>query len=358
MLYAIGQDVRVPEREGCVDNLVRCAVSCRRTAEDVHWLKENAELLRILICTNTPVSDQARSLYESFYRNAPSRMRFFPQYYRLILSLVRDLASVGYPEHIKIELQGFVRQRGFARGELSDLQRLEALYLLDESADAVERDIDLVRRVRSFAENAAFFAVPNRKAAFELTHLVFYLGGYGEHKPDWFTRLTPSLHNAGLIALLDRDIDLLAEVIVALSYCGEEPPLYWQQTVESAGRRIECVPVASARLDQDVYHEVLTAGWAGAECGGVFRSPEMSEGDALFVRTAPTRSNSPLRELSIALWREGDSRSGNWIDFMQRGVMQLSDASRSALHAAHCSSEAFPAFFSHFARSVGSTCGD
>ncbi|MEM7377715.1 MAG: hypothetical protein AAF460_09440 [Pseudomonadota bacterium] len=351
MLYAIGQSAARGAGES-VAACLHCVASRRRSVEDVHWLKENAELLRVLCATRTPVEAAALDGYAAVYAELPSRLQFFPQYYRFILSICRDLEQLGLPGRVAAQLQRYVTHRQFIEGELSDLQRLEALWLLDavDANRAPQRA--LLDRLRQFGSNAAFFAVPNRKAAFELTHLVFYLSRYGQHTEAWFADLVPGLLNVGMVALLDRDHDLLAEAVVALRFCGVQAPIYWQQVINSAQAGLTAQPVLEGGLARDRYHEVITLGWALSLDAGHLVLPPVGDSDVFFSRVQRADPPSPLRELSVALWRSGDRRSPSWEACVADADFALSDDTRAAVHTVRASCAAFPAFFEHFARAV------
>lgn len=67
----------------------------RRTREDVYWLKENAEVLNVLATSGAVLPDHALDMYQSFYDTIEERLRFFPQYYRFLLSICLDLEDLG-----------------------------------------------------------------------------------------------------------------------------------------------------------------------------------------------------------------------------------------------------------------------
>ncbi|MEM9604557.1 MAG: hypothetical protein AAGA11_16950 [Pseudomonadota bacterium] len=351
MLYAVGQATARSADES-VAACLQCVAVRRRSVEDVHWLKENAELLRVLCATRTPVAEAALDSYTTVYGDLPSRLQFFPQYYRFILSICRDLEQLGLPGRLAGQLQRYAKHRQFIEGELSDLQRLEALWLLDAIDGRRGPQQALLDRLHQFGSNAAFFAVPNRKAAFELTHLVFYLSRYGQHAETWFEDVVPGLLNVGMVALLDRDHDLLAEAVVALQYCGVSAPLYWQQVIAGAQAGLSAQPALDGGGVRDCYHEVITLGWAQSLDAGHLVLPAVGEGDVVFTRAAHAASPSPLRELSVALWRSGDRRSASWEACVADADLALSDPTRAAVHAVRASCDAFPAFFEHFARAV------
>jgi hypothetical protein len=81
------------QRQGA---LLRSLATHRRSGEDVFWLKENAEALNVLATGRARVNAQDLEVYRSFYDGIEERMRFFPQYYRFLLSICLDLEDLGF----------------------------------------------------------------------------------------------------------------------------------------------------------------------------------------------------------------------------------------------------------------------
>ncbi len=351
MLYAV-KNTESQDESATANSLLTCFATGRRSPEDVYWLKENSELLRVLTCTESPVSVASLACYERFYQEAPLRLQFFPQYYRFILSICRDLELLGFSGDTYSSLNQFVLNQRFVAGELSDLQRLETHWLTSPFNSASEPDAALLDRVRNFCVNAPYFAVPNRKAAFELTHAVFYISGYGMNNPAWLADLKTSLEYAGMVALLDDDVDLLAEVLVALRYCGVEPPFYWQHVARAAHGSVVATESGTNMPGNDFYHEALTLGWAESLAGGALLANGFTASDAVFSRGSRLRQPTPLRELSGILWRSAERRTGDWGAFSRDAGDALSDVARTHIHALSASCPKFDEFFHHFSRSV------
>jgi hypothetical protein len=89
-------------------------------------------------------------------------------------------------------------------------------------------DAGLNDRLLHFINCAETFALPNKKAAYELTHIVFYLSEYGRRDPHLDNRAIQSLNFVGILAYLDQNADLLAEVCIALRYAGQAPSKIWE----------------------------------------------------------------------------------------------------------------------------------
>lgn len=328
--------------------LARCFAQHRRGEEDVFWLKENAELLNILECTGTPVGPGTLEAYEGFYATALQRLEFFPQYYRFLLSLAIDLEELGLPGDAGERMVSFAARQDLPAAELSDLQRAEARRLMIRRGIDPIGDPGLDDRLAAFASRTATFALPNKKAAYELTHIVYYLSEYGRVTPKLPSEVVKSLHFAGLTAFIDQNADLLAEICIALVYMGEEPPALWARWLmrETAAFAVETGEQVSVADD---YHEFFICNWFAA-CAGepTFRkalSPERMN----FTR-AP-RQIYPLREMSQALMM-CDQRGGDWDVMRPQLAPQLSEATRETVQAASESSQHFPAFFEGFSRAA------
>ena len=67
--------------------LIRAFADHRRPTDDVFWLKENAELLGILCATGAKLGADALVSFDTFYGQIEDRLRFFPQYYRFLISI-------------------------------------------------------------------------------------------------------------------------------------------------------------------------------------------------------------------------------------------------------------------------------
>ena len=172
----------------------------RRHGDDVFWLKENAELLNILECTATEVPDQTLSLHQDFYDKRPQKLAFFPQYYRFLLSICLDLKYLGFEGGLGERLCDWAMAKGLPATEISDLQRGEVHRLLSRRGANLPVDAGLNERLHQFINCADTFALPNKKAAYELTHIVFYLSEYGRRDPQLDPQAIRSLHFVGILA--------------------------------------------------------------------------------------------------------------------------------------------------------------
>lgn len=326
--------------------LVEAFARHRRIGDDVFWLKENAELLNILECTRLHMADGALQAHEGFYEGIENRLGFFPQYYRFLLSICLDLEDLGMPGGKGEKLARWIAGEGLAEAELSDLQRAEAQRLLARRG-AAGPDDGLTARLHAFIDRNATFAMPNKKAAYELTHIVFYLSEYGRRDPMLSAAALVSLEYAGLLAFLDRNSDLLAEVCVAMRYAGAEPSPIWEDWLEQTAHCFT-VEYGDHAPTGDDYHDYFVSNWAMAQAGrDAFVKMAGAERMAFW---RPMEDCAPLREMSQAMFGLEEARSGDW--HLMRPVVAdaLDEEGHSILAEAEASSTRFGAFFEGFAR--------
>ncbi|WP_254871356.1 hypothetical protein [Pseudooceanicola sp. HF7] len=352
------------------DRPTRCAALIdafahqRRAEGDVFWLKENAELLNILQCTGQTLPEGALAPHDALYDRIADRLSFFPQYYRFFLSLCLDLEDLGMGGDTGAELVQRAAEQGLAEAELSDLQRAEARRLmLRRGVDPIADSDGLTDRLIAFASRSATFAVPNKKAAYELTHICFYLSEYGSRNPRFPLGVQKSLNFAGTLAYLDRNADLLAEVCVALRHCGLTPAPTWEDWLaqETDGFALEGAGQQAAGsggshwngghfMGQDGYHDYLVSNWALALADGDPFGHDVPDGMVRF--TPPQRESGPLLAMSRLLMAD-DRRSADW-EVMRSPIAEaLHDGAPEDLDHLARAEEAcadFPAFFESFAR--------
>lgn len=317
-------------------------VSDRRAEGDVFWLKENAEFLNIAEVTGQP-GDTLLAQYEVIYDRLADRLGEFPQYYRFFLSLCLDLEDLGMPGDKGAMLCQWAQDCDLPSAELSDLQRAEAERLLARRGIG-DPDPALRARLMHFIERSATFAIPNKKAAYELTHIVFYLSEYGRKDPSLSAEAIQSLHFAGLLAYLDQNHDLLAEICVALRYAGQTPSDIWERAVLGALKNSGQEAVSYAPAFDD-YHAYLVSSWLAGLTGDPVFPLLLDSGPHRIVLQTPQAR--PLRELSRAL---DDIRNADWDSVRDQICERLDPQEVSVLTAAELSTPAFDAFFEGFAR--------
>ncbi|TDK51953.1 DUF6902 family protein [Antarcticimicrobium luteum] len=342
-----------PHRQGRAARhaaLLGCFAGHRRGQEDVFWLKENAELLNILECTGARPGPAALAPLAAFYDSAESRLSFFPQYYRFILSICLDLEDLGLPGDKGAALCAWTARQGLAGAELSDLQRAEARRLMARRGARAAADDGLEARLRAFIGRSETFALPNKKAAYELTHIVFYLSEYGRRDPELDLDAVTSLEFAGLLAYLDQNADLLAEICIALRYAGRSPSPIWEHWLEGETHRFD-VAIGPPAGAADDYHAYFVNSWLLALRGGRDFVKPAEPGPMSFYR--PPVPAAPLRQMSHAMFRLDAARSRDWTAMRPHVAAALSEIGRDILTEAEASSDRFGEFFAGFARAGG-----
>jgi len=324
----------------------------RRFGDDVFWLKENAELLNILECTSETtgarLETDALAPHEGFYAQVEKRLGFFPQYYRFLLSICLDLEDLGMAGHKGEALCHWVAREGLADAEMSDLQRAEARRLMQRRGiDPLPDDTGLINRLHNFIDRSETFAMPNKKAAYELTHIVFYLSEYGRRDPGLSPAAITSLEFAGILAYLDQNADLLAEICVAMRFAGVEPSEIWETWLEREVHRFDVATGAHVSTT-DEYHDYFVCNWLMAVSGRDAFVKEAHYDRMAFYRAEAF--NGPLREMSQTMFQLEDQRSSDWQ--VMRGHVEdvLSETAYDILNEAEASSDKFEAFFAGFAR--------
>jgi len=308
-VIALNASTRLAPLDDRVSSLISCFGFHRRKGDDVFWMKENAELLNIMETSGVRPSRWVFEPLTGFYDTLEQKLEFFPQYYRFFLSMCLDLEDLGFEGNKSLRLAEWVIKKGMPQGELSDLQRLEARRLMARRGlDPFPNDPGLEDRIRAFTRASGFFAIPNKKAAYELTHAVFYLSEYGRKNPNLDKESIESLLNVGILAMLEQNNDLVAEVCIALRFCGETPPSYWENWLRRDRRGY--VVDANAGWSGDDYQSYFMACWSAALTGEELFKDKYFEGTMAFLRTPP--SCVPLRELSHILIELEDDRSIGW----------------------------------------------
>ncbi len=320
----------------------------RRFGDDVFWLKENAEVLNVFESTDAQLDTAALSVHGTFYEEIEKRMGFFPQYYRFLLSICLDLEDLGVPGNKGAHLAEWVSEQSLIQAEMSDLQRAEARRLcMRRGCDPLRDDPGLDDRLRGFAARSRTFAMPNKKAAYELTHIVFYLSEYGRIDPRLDESFIQSLNFAGTLAFLDLNVDLLSEICIALRFAHQTPPEIWENWLVTQAQSFHLQGDENGAV-QDDYHQYLMVNWFMTIAGQGGFGHNVPDGRVVFHQPRP--SALPLHELSECVYEMGDARSDDWQ--VMRGAVsaRLSEEAHLVLTAAEAASDRFDDFFAGFAR--------
>lgn len=339
---------RREQRAASIAALLDTFASHRRDLDDVFWMKENAEILNILECTGQQVPQDALEPYRAFYDSIEARLEFFPQYYRFLLSICLDLEAHGIGQGKGRKLAEWIADQELVEAELSDLQRAEAQRLLSRVGVRIDvGQAEINARLNRFVSRPETFAIPNKKAAYELTHIIFYLSEYGRRDPQLGPKARQSLQYAGTLAFLDCNWDLLAEVLVAMRYCDMTPPAEWDAAIAQATGRF-AVAEGDEAVRQDDYHEYLVCNWALSAAGHTGFAHRMMPGPVSFH--ADGDRPSALREMSELMFDLNNRRSADWHQMRDFVCDSLSAAGADTLLRTEAACEGFDDFFAHFAR--------
>ncbi|MBT8155261.1 hypothetical protein KMP13_15580 [Epibacterium ulvae] len=284
-------------------------------------------------------------VFENFYEDIDRRLLFFRQYYRFYLSICMDLEDLGYPGIKSEKLAQWVLKENIVEAELSDLQRAEAHRLLKRRNLALD-DMGLNDRLRAFTDCSAQFAIPNTKIAYELTHIVFYLSEYGRKDPQLPGAALVSLRHVGTLAYLDQNMDLLAEVCIALRYAGSTVPKLWEDTLAASMRRYRFIPGAFDG-NHDDYHMYFVGAWWAMLAGRGGFEPTIP-GGAMMIRAA--RTQGVMRTLSQVMFSNENFGRLPWSAARPRIMASLSPDDGELLRSAEQGSPHFERFFEAFAR--------
>jgi len=325
--------------------LAQCFARHRRIGDDVFWLKENAEFLNIHQTGGATLSAAALETYEGFYRDVEARLKFFPQYYRFLLSITLDLEDLGMEGRTGEALCAYAAQKRLADAELSDLQRAEAERLLARRGLGAP-DMALTERLQRFISHSETFSLPNKKAAYELTHIVFYLSDYGRRNPRISRAALRSLMYAGTLAFIDENADLLAEICVALRFAGADVPQAWEGWVASVEAGYSVQPDTRAPLDD--YHEYLVCNWHRMIAGQAAFTHNYEPARLRFTR--PRDHHGLLRAISEYLYNLPQDKRGDWGSVRAALESVLAPEAMAHLAAAERAMPEFEAFFEGFAR--------
>lgn len=329
--------------------LISSVAGYRAGAEDLRWMKENAELLRCLAsCDVTVAPDVLHEKYGAFVENLPQRLAFFPQYYRFFLHMACDLHALGMPGVEPATLARVALASGAPQAELSDLQRAERDWLLRRAG--VETGVDARKTRQRLAEAVAdprAFVLPNRKASYELTHIAFYVSDYGKDQSDIPTGLDQSLRNVGILAWLEQNLDLLAECCIALDQIGSTVPLLWSERLAGALPAYRLRPSAEAG-PVDGYHSWLMVLWSQLHhCPAALQRPYPEQG---FTVLDPPVETGALRALSRVLLGRDPQETGSWLSIKDEVSSGFGSEISAIVDRAACSIPEFPEFFEGFAR--------
>lgn len=300
------------------------------------YLKENGELLSIAASTGLELEPVAIEYYRKFYDTAYETCVFFPQYFRFILAIVLDLEDLGLDGTVGQKICDHVRAQNYIHYETSDTRRLEILNLLErrnpDSPTEINHRHYLHQNVDKFISNPDHFIKFNKPLFYDLTHYIFFLTNYGQRPCPLQNSPIPCLTNIGILALLDDDADLLAEVCICFHFLGETPPRYWENYVKTALSQIEITFDYKDRIrlnpSTDQYHTYFVNNWLFALQNQSVFSEHLAQGTPYF--SFPEKGRSLLSLLSESLYATQLSRTQTESECLG-ALLKLSDTHQTIL---------------------------
>jgi len=124
------QSARPLSQDGGLHRLLEAFALHRRRTGDPFWLKENAEVLGILVAINARVPESALAVYRPFLDEAADMLAFHPQYYRLILNVVVNLEALGMPTGLATRMAEWILTEDWPASEVNDRSFERVRHLL------------------------------------------------------------------------------------------------------------------------------------------------------------------------------------------------------------------------------------
>jgi hypothetical protein len=155
----------------------------------------------------------------------------------------------------------------------------------------------------------ACFAPSNKKVAYELTHIVFYLSKYGRRDPKLDCGAVQSHDFIGIIAYLDQNTDHFAEICIALGFGGQTPGPIWEEWIVTTLSDFQDIEQPSSNTS-DAYHEYLVIVWMALAAKRDDIVLAVLGGRLEFVRGVVAAW--PLRNFSNLLLKMDADHSSHW----------------------------------------------
>ena len=248
---------------------VKAFAVSRHSGISFSFLKENGELLAIANSSGLTLSSSSLELYAEIYEKIDKLCHLYPPFYRFFMAIALDLEDLGMPGKKGAELLDYVVKHQFYSADTSDTRRMEIINLLARRGREPNFVIDskeaLLNRVVNFFKQPERFIKFNRTLFYDFTHLMFYITDYGNlpftHSPEIFE----ALNHIGMLAYLDNDIDLLAEVCLCYGFLKRPAPEIWINACAGGLRNIDISyinreQVIGAPVDDD-YHIYFVNSW-------------------------------------------------------------------------------------------------
>ncbi len=262
------------------------------------FLKENGELLSIALSCGLSVNDQTLELYCELYEKIDKLCALYRPFFRFFLAIALDLEDLGMPGNKGEKLIDYVHKSDLYAYDTSDTRRLEIINLLNRKDRQPQFKTDtyeaLINRVTGFLQQPEKFINFNRPLFYEYTHLVFFATDYGNKQIEHDDRLFKSLNQIGMLAYLDNDTDLLAEVCLCFIFLGRPAPLIWVEECANGLRTIDLSFKPQSTLSSappaDDYHIYFVMSWLKGVLDKEVFQEKYSSGIPIFTQNKPEKS--------------------------------------------------------------------
>jgi len=277
---------------------VKAFAVTRQEGLSFSFLKENGELLAIAMSSGLSISSEALEIYSELYDKIDKLCYLYPPFFRFFLAIALDLEDLGMSGHKGTELIDYVLKHEFLTSETSDMRRMEIRNLLARRGRGSNFKIhdyeDLLKRVTGFLQQADQFIKFNRPLFYEFTHLVFYITNFGNLPIAHTQKVFESLNHIGMLAYLDYDIDLLAEVCLCYIFLKKPAPEIWLKACESGLKDIDIdfrnPDELKGAPPADDYHIYLVNSWVMSIAGKPAFDEDYKAGAPIFTHRKGKKS--------------------------------------------------------------------
>jgi len=284
------------------------------------FLKENGELLAIANSCGLSMSSEALGLYAELYDKIDKLCHLYPPFHRFFMAIALDLEDLGMPGQKGTELLDYVVKHKFYAADTSDTRRMEIINLLSRRGRVPNFEMDsqkaLLKRVIGFLEKPNGFIKFNRPLFYEFTHLIFYITDYGQDNPPCSNKIFQSLNHIGMLAYLDNDIDLLAEVCLCYIFLKRPAPEIWIKVCASGLRDIHVTFKSRNDLKNtpptDDYHIYFVNNWLMSLSGKEAFQEDYKNGVPIFTHQKAKKSTlSKIFQVLHPMMLENTKMSSN-----------------------------------------------
>ena len=238
---------------GRIEAMIKCFATQRRFGDDVFWLKENTELLTILYSSGLTVDPVLLALYREFNAGIEKRI-LFSTILPVLLSITQDLEALGLGRGKAVPLANLVDTQAVVSAELSNLQRAEAGRLLQRSGIQITPNKDgLTERLHRFMNHSKTFAVPNKNASYELTHIIFISVSMVIKNLKLAVKRLFNSNFQGFGLCLIKMLIYFLKFCIAMRFAGCTPPQEWEAWIAEELADYHVSECANGAV-QDHYH--------------------------------------------------------------------------------------------------------